>query len=129
MDIATILSTALLIPLGLAIGWALTGKKLPEVVIPEAETTVPEVETTPEPGAAATKQKIHKILTAAGIHPTVNMTKPKLKTALSKLIKADILFLAENHYGFTVNKNLAKPIMIDAFINQMSAKEKEDKKV
>lgn len=126
MDAAIILSAVILIPLGLAFGWAMSGRKLPEEIIPEVEVAPKKKKAAV--GPAEKKQRIHKILTRAGIHPSVKMTKPKLKTALGNLIKSDILFLAENHYGFTVNKNLTKPVMITAFINQLSAKQKKDKK-
>jgi len=117
-----ILSAIVLIPLGLGLGWVMTGKELPEVIIPDGE----KIES--KAGAAKNKQRIHAILAKSEIHPTAKMTKPKLKTALNKLTKADILFLAEHHYGFTVNKNLTKPVMIDAFINQLATQQKKKTK-
>ena len=119
MDIAVIISTIILIPLGLGLGWAMTGKELPEEGLPEKKAV---------DHPAEQKQRIHKILAKSEIHPTAKMTKPKLKTALNKLTKADILFLAEHHYGFTVNKNLTKPVMIDAFINQLATQQKKKTK-
>jgi surfactin synthase thioesterase subunit len=126
MNIAIILFAVIFgIPLGLGLGWALSRKELPEEIVPGIDAPKKKAASK---SPAVDKQRLHKILASTGIHPTAKMTKPKLKTALGKIIKSDILFLAENHYGFTINKNLTKPIMIDAFINQLSAQQKKTKK-
>jgi len=123
MDLAIIISAIFLIPIGLGIGWAIAGGRVPEAIVPEEnvpeEISIKEVDITDD-------QKMYEI--HSRMICTVGIFKARVKEGLNNLIKSEIMFFAEHKYGIKLNKNLTKPLMIDAFINQLAEKQKEEKK-
>jgi len=131
MDILIVV--VLLLFLGLCIGWAATGRILPELIDVDeklADEQNKNIEIDSDEFVPV-KQIIGSIVGGAAIIEKIGdpetLTKPKLKAALASLTKNDIMVLS-NYYSFDINKNVTKPIMIEAFMAQMDIRKKQLKK-